>query len=243
MPASKKKRSRNAPRRVALTKTRIVDEAMGLADEKGVDAVTMRQLASRLGIKAMSLYNHVANKDDMLDDLVERVIAKIDVPSADLPWREAMRARAHSARAVFLQHPWAAALAESRVNFGPARLTLSNAVLGSLRRHGFSIELAYKAFMILDSYIYGFVLQEVNWPTDAFDSAESIEALAEHMPVDTYPHMFEMIAFAAGHVAEFRDAAARSDEFEFGFDMLLDGLERARDRERDKLRDDSDPST
>ncbi len=202
---------------------------MGLADEGGVDSLSMRKIADQLAVKAMSLYNHVGGKDEILDGLIELVIAKISIPDEHMPWRPAMRARACSLHDVLLQHPWSAALIESRTSLGPTRLRLNDAVLGSLLRGGFSIEAAYHAFLLLDSYIYGFVLQEVSWPYEPEDRPAQLERIEPQISPDAYPNLVAMMRHLAQRPAPKDRATAYLGEFEFGLDLILDGLEARRD--------------
>ncbi len=210
--------------RAPLSRDRVLGAAVALADTGGVAALTMRRLAEALGVEAMSLYHHVANKEDILDGMVDTVFAEFQLP-ADTGWRTAMRERAFSAREVLRRHPWATPLLESRTTPGPATLRHHDTVLGVLRAGGFSVELAAHAFSALDSYIYGFALQEAALP---FDTPEETAALAEEilrqLPADAYPHLAELTrehVLAPGY-----DYA---EEFGFGLDLILDGLERARE--------------
>ena len=148
--------------RVPLSRERVLRAAVLLADEDGIDALTMRELGLRLGVEAMSLYNHVANKDDILDGMVDLVVGEIDLPANAADWKQAMRARAISAQAVFARHPWVSPLIDSRQSSGPARLRYFDWVIGKLRRAGFSLEASAHAFSVLDSYIYGFGRQALN---------------------------------------------------------------------------------
>lgn len=165
----------SAEPRIPLTRQRVLRAAVALADRGGVGSLTMRKLAQDLGVEAMSLYHHVANKDDILDGIVDVVFSEIDLPSGEADWKAAMRQRAISAREALLRHPWATGLMESRSTPGPATLRHHDAVLGILRNAGFSIEMAAHAFSVLDSYIYGFALQETNLP---FDTSEELAAVA-----------------------------------------------------------------
>ncbi len=209
--------------RAPLSRARALDEAMSLADSGGLDQLTMRRLAEVLGVEAMSLYHHVANKDDILDGIVDRVFAEIEATSKTAPWKEAMRRRAHSARAALSRHPWALWLVESRTSPGPTTLAHHDAVLGCLRHAGFSIALTGHAYSVLDSYTYGFVHTEQNLP---FQSAEETKAVATEMmkrfPIDQYPHLVE---FATQRVLE--PGYAYGNEFSVGLELILDGLERA----------------
>jgi AcrR family transcriptional regulator len=210
-----------------LSRDRILAAAVAIADERGVGAVTMRALASRLGVEAMSLYNHVANKDDLLDGMVDLVVEQFDLPVEVDDWREAMRRRAVSAREVFGCHPWAPRLLDSRESSGPSRLRYSDWVLGILMNAGFSTDDAAHAFSLLDSYIYGFSIQQANFSADGDVSPEEMaEALREIIPAETYPHLHRMATHAmqAGYDAE--------ADFAFGLDVILDGLQRVLDPSR-----------
>jgi AcrR family transcriptional regulator len=155
---------REAKRRAALTRERILRAAISLADRDGIESLSMRKLGQELGVEAMSLYNHVRNKVDMLDGMVDVVFSEIDLPADGIDWRTAMRQRAISARQALLRHPWAIGLMESRATPGPATLRHHDAVLGSLRRASFSVDMAAHAYSILDGYIYGFALTELTLP-------------------------------------------------------------------------------
>ncbi len=184
----------------------------------------MRRLAKTLGVKAMSLYYHVDNKDDILDGMVDIAFAEIDMPSDATDWINAMRRRAISVRNVLTHHPWAIKLMQSRTNPGPATLEHHDAVLGMLRTSGFSIEMSAHAISVMDAYIYGFVLQEMSLPFDTFEEvAEIAGAILEAFPTDAYPHLAEL---TVEHVLQ--PGYAYSDEFAFGLDLILDGLERER---------------
>lgn len=211
-----------ATERSPLSREQIVTHAMTLADEDGIEALSMRRLAQRLGVQAMSLYHHVANKDELLDSMIDRVFAQVPPPVASGAWREEMRARAHAMRSVLLTHPWAVPLMDSRTNPGPAVLTHHDAVLGSLRGGGFDIALAAHAFSLLDAYIYGFVLQEQALPFSTPEEAHAVAGAIKEQMGTTFPHMTEMVVF---HVL--RHDYSYADEFGFGLDLILDGLERA----------------
>ena len=209
--------------RIPLSRDRVLRAAAAFADEYGIEALSMRKLAHAVGVEAMSLYNHVASKDDLLDGMIDLVFAEIELPSAAGGWKRAMRQRAMSVRAVLARHRWAIGLMESRTSPGPATLRHHDAVLGCLREAGFSLELAAHAYSALDSYIYGFTLQERGLP---FDTPQQSAALAQVMlarfPARQYPHLAE---FMFGHVLQ--PGYDYGDEYEFGLDLILDGLERA----------------
>jgi AcrR family transcriptional regulator len=217
------RRKKQAPARAPLSRERALATAVSLADANGLASVTMRKLAEALGVEAMSLYHHVANKDDILDGMVESVFAEIDLPEAGADWKTTMRQRAASLRAALTRHPWAISIMESRSSPGPATLRHHDAVLGYCRRAGFSIEMAAHAFSLIDSYVYGFVLQEVNLPFDDTDALE--EMVGKIMPdlsTDEYPYLAEL---TTEHVL--RPGYAYGDEFDFGLGLVLDGLESA----------------
>jgi AcrR family transcriptional regulator len=209
--------------RIPLTRQRALDVAVALADANGLGSLTMRNLAKELGVEAMSLYHHVANKDDILNGMIDIVFSQIDLPPARTDWRTAMRLRAHSARAALSRHPWAISLMESRAAPGPATLRHHDAVIGCLRRAGFSIEMTAHAYSVLDSYIYGFAHQQMNLPfaTEA-ESKQVADAILLQLPADEYPHFIEL---TTEHVLQ--PGYDFGSEFEFGLDLILDGLERS----------------
>lgn len=213
--------------RTPLNRDRVLATAVEVADERGVGAVTMREVASRLGVEAMSLYNHVANKDDILDGMVDHVVAQFDLPRDVGHWREAMRRRAVSAHHVFGRHPWAPMLMDSRQTSGPIRLRYFDWVLGELMRAGFSVEGAARAFSLLDSYVYGFGIQQVNFSADGGETPEEMaEAILAAIPQAEYPYLHRMAehAMRAGYDSE--------ADFAFGLEIILDGLERILDKDR-----------
>lgn len=221
-----------APKREPLTRDRVLRAALVLADESGLDAVTMRAVGQRLQVEAMSLYKHVANKEEILDGLSELVFAEMLEPPRGMPWREALRLRAVSARSVLLRHRWAASLIESRIASGPMRLRHLDGVLRALREGGFSVALAYAAFLTIDSYIYGFVMQEVAWPFEPDERPEIIEEFRPMVSEVEYPHIIEMMTFAfergAASLSGGNSRGGYDADFAFGLELVLDGLDRAR---------------
>jgi AcrR family transcriptional regulator len=207
--------------RETLSRERVLRAAIELADERGIDALTMRELAGKLGFEGASLYYHVTSKDDLLDGMTELVAAEIDVPSEAHDWKEAMRRRALSACDVFSRHPWASAIMDSREHSGPAQLAYADRVLGTLLAAGFTPRAAANAFLILDTYIHGFLRQRsgLSLPegVETFDVAD--ELLAELSPA-AYP---SLLAIAADFAVHPHDEVAVFDQ---GLDLLLDGLER-----------------
>ena len=214
-------------RRTPLNRERVLRAAVALADEGGFESLTMRKLAGELGVEAMSLYNHVANKDDLLDGMVDLVFAEIELPSTDGDWKTAMRARAVSTRAALNRHRWAIGLMEGRTTHGPANLGLHDAVLGCLRAAGFSLEMTVHAYSVQDSYIYGFALQERDMSSESADdfAAEAQRQMQAYQAVlADYPHLVEVVG---GHVA--KTGYDYATEFLFGLDLILDGLDGLRD--------------
>jgi AcrR family transcriptional regulator len=211
------------PTRPPLSAERVLDAAVRIADQRGIEAFTIRRLADELGVKPMTIYHHVPNKEAIIDGMVDRVFAEIDLPPADRHWKAAMRHKCVSARDVLLRHPWAPPLMESRTTPGPATLLHHDTVLGCLLGGGLSCELVAHAAAVLDSYVYGFTMQETNLPFGGGEQiGELAEAIIEAMPADRYPHM---VAFTVHHVL--KPGYSFSASFEFGLDVLLDGLEAA----------------
>ncbi|WP_257456255.1 TetR/AcrR family transcriptional regulator C-terminal domain-containing protein [Archangium lipolyticum] len=205
-----------------MTRERVLQTAIRLADKGGLEAVSMRKLAQELGVEAMSLYNHVANKDDVLDGISDLVVAQIELPAIGGDWKTEIRKRAHSAHEVLLRHPWASMLIVSRLNIGPAMLRYVNATLGCLREAGFSYQLADRAWNAIDSHIYGFTLQELNFPLERAEYESAARGFLPMLPAEQYPYMRELTALVA-------DGAHNGvQQFEFGLELILDGLERLR---------------
>lgn len=210
------------PRRPPLSYDRIIDAAVLVADHGGIGHVSMRNVAAQLGVEAMSLYHHVAGKDAVLDGLANWVFARIELPDPHRPWRDAMYARAASARGVLAQHPWALGLIESRRTPGRALLRHHERVLACLRHDGFPVRLAMHAASAIDAYVYGFVLTELNLPFSADEGAETfVDGIEQHLSAEEYPYLVEMITEQV--IGADYDHA---EEFEVGLDLILDGLER-----------------
>lgn len=211
-------------RRNRLSRERVLEAAMTHADEGGLEGLTMRRLAEKLSVAPMALYRHVANRDDLIDGLVDVVYSEIELPGLDGDWRTAMRRRAISLRDVLSRHRWAIGLMESRHNPGPANLRHHDAVIGSLRAAGFDMELVAHAYSLLDTYIYRFALTKMNLPFDATtDMAAMAEEMLEPFPVDEYPNL---VAFITEHAM--KPGYDFADEFEYGLDRVLDAVEIAR---------------
>jgi AcrR family transcriptional regulator len=215
--------SPSAEPRTRLSRERVLRAAIARADGGGIESLSMRKLGEELGVEAMSLYTHVANKEDLLDGMTDAVFAEIELPPEGVDWRTAMRDRAISTRSVLARHPWATRLMQSRTHPGPATLRHHDTVIGTLRRGGFSIELTAHAFSALDSYIYGFALQQTSLPFETGEeTAELAAAIMAPFAAGQYPHLTEL---TVEHVLQ--PGYDYGHEFEFGLDLLLDGLERA----------------
>ncbi|MFC6014243.1 TetR/AcrR family transcriptional regulator C-terminal domain-containing protein [Nocardia lasii] len=205
--------------RTPLTRDRVLRAAIDLADQQGLEALSMRNLAKAVGVEAMSLYNHVANKDDLLDGIIDLVVAELYVPAISGDWRAELRRRALSAHEVLLTHRWATGLLGSRVKVGPAMLRYVDATLGCLIAAGFTYEQADRAWNALDSHIYGFTLQAINFPLDPDEYASAAEQFLPMIPPETHPHMHAMAALVID------GTHSGIADFTFGLDLILDGLE------------------
>jgi AcrR family transcriptional regulator len=218
-----KKKTKPSKPRPSLSKERVLQAAVVLADEIGIAALSMRKLGQTLGVEAMSLYRHVANKDDVLDGIVDIVASEIEVPSIGGDWKGSMRRRATSAHEVLLRHPWATMLIVSRANVGPAMLRYVDATIGCLREVGFSYELADRAWNAIDNHVYGFTLQMLNFPFEPGEYAEVAKQFLPMIPAEQYPYL-------RGLSQEVIDGRHHGlQDFSFGLDLILDGLEEIRD--------------
>jgi hypothetical protein len=210
-----------APRRVPLSRERVLDAAIKLADQGGLESLSMRKLGQELGVEAMAVYYHFANKDEVIDGIVDIVFSQIDLPASGADWKSAMRQRAVSLRDVLLRHRWAIGLMESRRKPGPANLRHHDVVIGSLRSAGLNMPTIAHAYSLVDSYIYGFALFTMNIP---FDPSEEVAELGQGVlrafPVNAYPNL-------VAYISAMRPGYNYGDEFEYGLDLILDGLDRA----------------
>ncbi len=209
--------------RAPLTRERVLTGAVEVADRIGVEPLTIRKLADHLDTKPMSLYHHVANKEAILDGMVDLVFSEIALPPVDLAWRDAIRQRCVSAREVLRRHPWAVPLMESRTSPGPATLQHHDEVLGCLRRGGLPVAVVAHAYAIVDAFVYGFAVQEASLPTGDDDGGglgDAAEQMAAALPVDQFPHL---AAFTLEHVLQ--PGYDFGDSFEVGLDVILDGIE------------------
>jgi AcrR family transcriptional regulator len=205
-----------------LNRERVLTAAVAVADAGGVAALTIRSLADKLGVKPMSVYHYVANKDEILDAIVDIVFSEIELPRIGGDWQEEMRRRGVSARAVLRRHPWAIALLQSRTSPGPATLRHHDAFIGTLREAGFSVTMTAHALAVIDSYVYGFALSEAALPIHGPETvAETAESMMRQYATENYPHL---TGFATEHVM--RPGYDFGAEFQFGLDLVLDGLAR-----------------
>jgi AcrR family transcriptional regulator len=210
-------------RREPLTRERVLQAALKLADQGGIESLSMRKLGQELGVEAMALYYHFANKDQVLDGIVDLVFEEIELPAAGTDWKTAMRRRGMSVRDVLARHRWAIGMMESRRNPGPANLRHHDAVIGNLRAAGFDMAMAAHAYSLLDSYIYGFALTKMNLPFETGDEvAEMAQSMLAPFSPDEYPNL---VAFITEHAMQ--PGYDYADEFEYGLDVTLEALEQA----------------
>jgi AcrR family transcriptional regulator len=215
--------TKTSARRIPLSRERVLRAAMALADEGGIEALSMRKLAQELGVEAMSLYNHVANKDDIVDGIIDLVANEIDPPPDGVDWKTAMRQSALSSHEVLMRHPWAGTLWMSPRKVSPARLRYGDEILRVLREGGFSKDLTYHAFHALSSHVLGFTLYLLNFRRTTPDLEEMAARFLRDFPAAEYPYLAE-------HVEQHMEPSdERQGTFEFGLDLVLDGLERLRD--------------
>ncbi|HMI91787.1 MAG TPA: TetR/AcrR family transcriptional regulator C-terminal domain-containing protein [Polyangiales bacterium] len=217
-----KKSTKKPARRAPLSRERVLRAALQMADKDGLESLSMRRLAQALKVEAMSLYNHVANKEQILDGLVELVVGEIDLPAIGGDWRRELRARACSAHAVLMHHPWATMLLVARMNIGPNMLRYIDATIGCLREAGFSYPMADHAWTAIDAYVYGFTLQKLNFPLEPSEYVSAGKQFLPLIPVEQFPYMHGM----SMEVIEGRHDGMH--HLELGIDLLLDGLERLR---------------
>ena len=211
--------------RPRLSRERVLQKAVEIADQEGIQALTMRKLAQEMGVEAMSLYHHFANKDRLLDAMIDLVFTEIVLPPEG-HWKVRIQTRAISARQALVRHRWALGLMESRTSPGPETLRHHNAVIECLRTSGFSVPAAAHAYSLLDSYIYGFALQQIHLPFTKFEAGDAAaESIMLEVAAGAYPHLIQM---AVEHV--FKPGYDYAQEFEIGLKIVLDGLEKLRDQ-------------
>ena len=209
--------------RIPLSRERVLQAALALVDEGGIEALSMRKLAQELGVEAISLYNPVENKDDIVDGMLDLVADEIELPPDGADWKAAIRLKAVSRFAAYRRHPWAAKSWMSSKKVSPERFRHPEAVLRSLREAGFSKDVIYHAYHTLDAYVLGFSLQEANFPYEAKELKAMASQFLREFPVDEYPDLTEHIKH---HMDPPHDDAGA---FELGLDLILDGLERLRE--------------
>ncbi|HEX2806545.1 MAG TPA: TetR/AcrR family transcriptional regulator C-terminal domain-containing protein [Kineosporiaceae bacterium] len=214
----------NSPQeRAPLSREAVLRGAIVVADAGGLGSLTIRSLAQELGVKPMSVYHYVANKDEILDGIVDLVFSEVDLPSAGGDWRVEIRRRATSARTVLRRHPWAIALLQSRIAPGPATLRQYDAVIGTLRGAGFSVQMTAHAYALLDAYVYGFALSEAALPINGPEPvADVAELMMKQFSAEAYPHLVE---FSIEHIL--KPGYDFGQEFEFGLTLILDALDAA----------------
>jgi AcrR family transcriptional regulator len=213
---------------VPLSKERVLAAAVALADAQGVEGLSMRKLAQELGVVPMALYKHVANKDELLDAMVDVVVGEIDPPAGGTDWKTAMRRRVLSARGALLRHPWASRVMESRASPTPAVLAYMDSMIGMLRAGGFSIDLTHHAMHAMGSRLLGFSQELFDETADVGPGmdAETLRELA-----GAFPHITELVVAITHDQASVVGVGCDDQfEFEFALDLMLDGLERLRDR-------------
>ena len=210
-------------KRETLTRDRVLEAALEIADAGGFNSISMRKVAAKLGVEAMSLYNHVANKEDLVDGLVDLVFGEIEVARpGSTDWKTAMRDRAHSVREALRRHSWAVGLMEGRMSPGPENIRNHDAVMGCLREGGFGFRDAVHAYSAMDAYIYGFALQERGLPFDApEETGDVMRKQSANVPdMAGFPYIMEI-------AAEMEKAGYDYDaEFRFGLELILDAIER-----------------
>ncbi|HET8755494.1 MAG TPA: TetR/AcrR family transcriptional regulator [Solirubrobacteraceae bacterium] len=212
--------------RGTLSRERVLETAVALADRHGLEWLSMRKLAEEIGVAAMTLYYYVPNKTELIDGMIDLVFGEIEPPALDVDWRTAMRRRAVSTRAALSRHRWAVGQMEGRTTHGPANLRLHDACLGCLRAAGFSLAMTVHAYSVQDAYIYGFALQETDMSPETADdfAAEAQRQMDAYEEIlADYPNLVEVVG---GHVAT--AGYDYESEFLFGLDLILEGLERLR---------------
>ena len=210
--------------RLPLSRDRILQAALAIAAETGIASLTMRRLGQTLGFEAMSLYNHVTNKDDVIDGILDLVLAESELPSLKEEWDTAIRSSAISVHQALRRHPWACTLLMSPDHMRPARLRYMDALLGSLRQAGFSAETTYHAYHVIDAHIFGFSFWQTSHSYTADDVSNLTATLEQIIPADDYPHLHE---HAQQHLTD--GPQHEVNAFEYGLDLILDGLKKTHD--------------
>jgi AcrR family transcriptional regulator len=216
--------------RTPLSRERILQAAVALADRQGADSLSMRRLASELGVVPMALYKHVANKEELLDGMLDVVVGEIDPPMTDVDWRTAVRERILSARRALLRHPWASRVMESRTQPTPIVMAYMDSMIGMFRAGGFTIDLTHHAMHAMGSRLMGFSQELFN---DTSDTTPEMEAEMYTAMAETYPSIYELfLAVSHDDASTVGPGCDDQFEFEFALDLTLEGLERLRKRDR-----------
>jgi AcrR family transcriptional regulator len=206
-----------------LSRERVLQAALALVDDGGIEALSMRKLAKTLGVEAMSLYNHVENKEDIVAGILDLVAAEVAPPTADIDWKTALRRRAIASHEAFARRPWAARIWMSASRPNPDRFAHADAVLRRLREAGFSPGLTYRAFHVLEGYTLGYTLQQLEFPHDPEQLKQLAGTFLRDFPAETYPDLAEHLKqHLAPHQPE-------TGSFELGLDLILDGLDHLHD--------------
>jgi AcrR family transcriptional regulator len=205
--------------RLPLSRDRILTAALALADDEGLTALSMRKVAARLDVEAMSLYNHIANKADIVDGITDQVAGEIELPTPDFDWKGQMRTRSQSAHRVLMRHPWAAALFQQGRKPGPQMMSYLDATLGCLMAVGFTPAQADHARNTIDNHVYGFTLQRLTRPTRTREIARLAKRDLKDIPKDRFPSLYKRTESLAAATSP------EADDFDFGLDLILDGLE------------------
>jgi hypothetical protein len=203
-----------------LTRTKILRAAVAFANKDGIESLSMRKLAGSLGVEAMSLYNHVSNKDDVLDGMVELIAVEIELSAIGGDWKEAICKRTISTHEVLLKYPWASALFVSRINVGPVMLHYVDTTIGYLQTAGFSYKMADYCWNMIDSYLYGFTLKELNFPFEPSEYKDVAQDFSPQLPKEQYPFLY---ALSAEVISGRHDGL---QDFNFGLNLILDGIEK-----------------
>lgn len=208
------------PRKRGLSRKRVLANALRIADKQGVDALSMRKLAESLGVEAMSLYNHVQNKEDVLDGIVDLVIQEFEMPSQTKHWKIALQECVLSTYETLLKHPWAAPMLISRVSVGDGMLRYTDACIGCLHSAGFSYEMADHAWNSIHNHLYGFTLSQLSAPIDSADYAVVAKQYESRVPAEQYPHVHALMQLVI------EGTHSGVNNIEYGLTLVLDGLER-----------------
>jgi AcrR family transcriptional regulator len=214
---------RESDGRRPLDADRIVSAAVAIADREGIESLTIRRLAVELGTKPMTIYHHLSSKEKIVDGMVDQVYSSIHSPSTEGWWRDEIHRRCVSAAAVLADHPWAIPLMESSASPGPANLRHHDAMVACLRHGGFPMTTIIEVYTLLDSYVFGFALQQANLPFGADEELSELAASTMSALEDEYPHITELNRFLVG-----KPGFSFRDTFEIGLGILLDGLEPVR---------------